>query len=57
MQEGRQTLHNTENGNGQSEPHGEHHKHHKGLHDEATFEQEGVFDRHLVEHFGELGVR
>lgn len=53
---GRTHLHDTEDGQGEGEPHGEHDDEEDSVGDGVALEQERVLDGHGVEHLGELGV-
>ena len=52
VQERRQSLHHTQNGEREEEPHRKHDENHDCLPDKAGCGEEGVLDRHGVEHFG-----
>ena len=56
VQECRKTLHDTQDGNGEEEPHGKHDYDEYGVSNDATFVQERAVQRHIVQHLGQLGV-
>ena len=55
MQHGRRALHDNEHGDGEEEPHGE--KDEDGEDAEGAGHAEGVLERHVPEHDGELLMR